>query len=203
MDLVSCTALGQCLGRSPYSPTSFVAMRLQGNHYRLMSTCALVHKVDSSREKHRFSLRYPAGWRSKQSRSEAVLSTHLLEYSCRYARTRRHTRQQHQPNTRPIAISASSALTRSIVAPLACDRSIDRGESVFLTVGHKLNTQQRRARSKNCAAAKLGGSHARSTRSPRSRTHFRSDVGHGGDGRHCVVRRGLSGHSLDLAVTPL
>jgi hypothetical protein len=87
--------------------------------------------------------------------SEVLLSSHCFQCAARYARTRRHTRQQHQPNTTPIAISASSAFTRSIVAPLACDRSIDRGESVFLTVGHKLNTQQRRASSKNCAAAKV------------------------------------------------
>ena len=58
----ACTALmRQRLGRSPYSLRPNVAMRQQGNCRKLMSSCALGHKVDSSRANNRFSPRYFCG----------------------------------------------------------------------------------------------------------------------------------------------
>jgi len=60
------TALRQRLGRSPYTPRSYVAMQLQGNCRKLMSSCALGHKVDSSRANNRFSPRYFCGTDSKR-----------------------------------------------------------------------------------------------------------------------------------------
>lgn len=87
-------------------------------------------------------------------------SLHGLPIARRYVLMRRHTRQQHQANTAPIAISASSVLTRSMSTPLVRQSSLDLRDSLFLTSAHRSNTQQRTARSISRARSAAEVKHA-------------------------------------------
>jgi len=153
-----CAVFGQHAGRTPYTPRANVATQRQGCHKGKTLQCVAFHSFTRRPEFSRFLLRYPASSRSKHDEKLGFLTIHRRQCSAPYCLTRRHTRQQHQANTPPIGISASSALAVMSVSLVAQLRP--RG-SVFLTARHEINTQPRSPAASfiPCCAAG-GGCHA-------------------------------------------
>jgi hypothetical protein len=149
----SCAVLGQLLDSDLYAYRPRVAMQRRDHRPVISLQCVGDHKGTLKPEISSSLLRYSPRWCSKRSEKLGHRTHDRLRCS-ESALTRRHTRQQHQPNTSPIGTSASSALC-SISRPLSWMSSIDRGEGVFLTASHEFNTQQRRAARNYRAAAKV------------------------------------------------